>query len=50
MSLFQLRLIYMGFNAQDGGVHQFNYYKSATPSIDQLDTDPSNTGNICNRS
>lgn len=44
-SLFQLRSIYMGHNAQDE-VHQFNYYKSGTISIDQLDVDPSNTGTM----
>lgn len=43
MSLFQLRSIYMGYNAQDGGAHLFNYYKSGTAGIDQLDIDPSNT-------
>ncbi|XP_067947602.1 zonadhesin-like [Watersipora subatra] len=46
MSLYQLRSIYMGFNAQDGGVHQFNYYKSATVGINTIDIDPSNTGNF----
>ena len=36
----------MGYNAQDGGLHQNNYYKSNTPGIANLDTDPSNTGQI----
>lgn len=43
-SRFQIRLIYMGFNAQDGGLHKFNYFKSATAGITKLDIDSSNTG------
>lgn len=34
----------MGFNAKDGGAHEYNYYKSNTAGILNLDSEPSNTG------